>query len=988
MASSLGGLIPVDFALGDITFTAAMDKRLSGGPFDRAPLVQGLWDGTGTPDVVSFPQGALLANQTDVWYANFDPYQGEAVKWWMPERDSGAGGTGYVWYISATYYLSYDYAAGQFTLGIGGQTMTRALAVSAGTTYLVTAGWDTKNTIDGTNYARIGTNDAFTYGIATQPTVAAASASCYVGSTGAASPANAIIEGLTIYRRVLYDGTYGTDVGNGDEINIIYAAGAGADPCAVTGAFGVVAAIPTDQADEALDTTGEAWSHPHGSNILDTSTGAENAFACDGFYGGGAYAVNLSAANMYINCGSDAGLDDLPGADFTAESWIRWDTQGSTNVVLRKSPTSLTRGWDISGRANNRLRARIYLDTTVANIEVASLPVPDGKWHHIALTWDFSLRTVYLWLDGEEIGSHTGVGNIVSDAADSLLIGYTSISLLGAVGWTRISDTLRYATGTDFIPVRAPPGIDGNTVAQWNMTEGTGVTVDNAEGTAARDGTLTNGPNWIETWEVEATPVIPQSVEFNGTTTNLDATSGANIDDLPGGANGFTAEGYFRADGAGESNNGTFWNKVSWYMRFDSATTIRVFIDYDTTDIDETFSWTPDGVKHHWMLTYNENGADRFARVYLDGVLFHTTAASVGNYVADAASTLYIGNNAAGSATFDGGIGWQALSDLVRASATFVPNSSELARANDANMHLRYAMTDGAGAAVADTSGNAYNGTLTNYIWNNTPDMATDEPGARAFEWGYNVGSDGASDGITIIQAVTAEQDYVNRLFISYGQSGRAWPEVYLYDNTGAAQISATYSLPRMTDVHTGANNSATLINANGSFTQQLVGWELYNITDGSSTTITAVSSDKTTITGVLAGGTDNDWDTNDVYIIRPPNGDSYCEHPIATENIFVFRTPVACVSADFKIRNAAGEGVMQVHQYEVYESLLNSGDMETGAGNPWIPDGWANGGLPFQAGELLQELAIVHSGSSALEIFDPALGQECRRVLCNRLVA
>ena len=70
---------------------------------------------------------------------------------------------------------------------------------------------------------------------------------------------------------------------------------------------------------------------------------------------------------------------------------------------------------------------------------------------------------------------------------------------------------------------------------------------------------------------------------------------------------------------------------------------------------------------------------------------------------------------------------------------------------------------------------------------------------------------------------------------------------------------------------HTGANNQAMLTDAAVNFLLCGVepGMTVYNITDNSSATITAVTA--TTITGALAGGGDNDWDTNDVcYVICP----------------------------------------------------------------------------------------------------------------------
>lgn len=73
------------------------------------------------------------------------------------------------------------------------------------------------------------------------------------------------------------------------------------------------------------------------------------------------------------------------------------------------------------------------------------------------------------------------------------------------------------------------------------------------------------------------------------------------------------------------------------------------------------------------------------------------------------------------------------------------------------------------------------------------------------------------------------------------------------------------------TGAHDGGNNEATVMTDSGaSFTVDgLIGYQIFNTTDGSSGVIT--DNDGTTVTvAALAGGTDNDWDTNDVYEINP----------------------------------------------------------------------------------------------------------------------
>lgn len=75
--------------------------------------------------------------------------------------------------------------------------------------------------------------------------------------------------------------------------------------------------------------------------------------------------------------------------------------------------------------------------------------------------------------------------------------------------------------------------------------------------------------------------------------------------------------------------------------------------------------------------------------------------------------------------------------------------------------------------------------------------------------------------------------------------------------------------------VHDGSAEAAVLTDSGESWTvDEWVGYTIKNTTDGSQALITANTS--TTITGVLYGGTENDWDVSDAYhIARPLNGDA-----------------------------------------------------------------------------------------------------------------
>lgn len=72
---------------------------------------------------------------------------------------------------------------------------------------------------------------------------------------------------------------------------------------------------------------------------------------------------------------------------------------------------------------------------------------------------------------------------------------------------------------------------------------------------------------------------------------------------------------------------------------------------------------------------------------------------------------------------------------------------------------------------------------------------------------------------------------------------------------------------------HDGSSGASTLSDSSRSFpVDGFIGGTVYNLTDGSSGTIT--DNDATTVTATLAGGTDNDWDSSDTYLImHPQNG-------------------------------------------------------------------------------------------------------------------
>lgn len=236
--------------------------------FDYAPILQGSFTNLPTAgDQITYASNTAVADTSFREY--YDINQVSISLWYTPEEDGGGTADRTLWrqgsnagrlrIVQSTALLNWAFGGDSLNVDISGWT--------AGTTYHIVVRADSKNTLDGTNYMCISVNDSHTFGATSAPTPSQSNTFNFSDGGGINNP-EGIIEGWTIYRRVLYDGTYGVDVGNGDEIAAIYASGSGKDPCEVTGSWDVVFALPTDQDGGAIATgTGHAWSHPHSSNV-------------------------------------------------------------------------------------------------------------------------------------------------------------------------------------------------------------------------------------------------------------------------------------------------------------------------------------------------------------------------------------------------------------------------------------------------------------------------------------------------------------------------------------------------------------------------------------------------------------------------------------------------------------------------------------------------------------------------------------------------
>ena len=770
------GMPPWDFDPNLVTFTPGMAKRATS-VFAAAPIVQGLKDGTGTPDVVSLLAGTAIVG---TFCPNFDPNQGSFTLRWTPEYSSGGIATNYhyLFYAAPTYYFAYDYTNARYHAVIGNQTITTASAVTAGTAINLCFSWDVKNFIDGTNYYRLSINDAHTFGITTAPTLVAPATTCYIGSNGTAFSCSGIIEGAVIFRRVIFDGTYGVNVGNGDEVNLI---AAGVDPTTITGSWDVCFCLPTNATAGALVTgTGEAWSHPHSSNLL------TRGFLNDRYYGGSQWGVKFNGTSTKIDCGSGATLDDLcaGGAIMQVEGWVLHNGT-TTQTIISKGGISTATGWSFYVDATGYPIILVDLANTNATA-THTTTIEDGKWHHVLCHYNDTTKVAQVAVDGAW-GAAGGVGDgaYVSDAALNLNIGVstsgTAYYWTGSIGWINIHNDAHYTPGTNFLPPRALPAAD---VEEWALNEGTGVTATAQVTAPANNGTITAG-TWEPQWYDEGTPVRLRSVVGSATYRAV-ITSAAEISKLQDAA--FTVDGWVRITKSATLRYLCYKGLIGtngWNFNVTTGGLLSGIVECATTDATSTgTARVDDGYWHYVKMTFDDAG-DRKIDLFVDNVEVAYTVETAGNgaIVDDSAVDGAIGHATNGIL---GAHSWIRWSNVVRGAGMILrSNPPDPA---DANTIGQWNADEGYGAVLTDLSGEGNNAALVGtYSWNNSPAMESDSPGARNYAWGYVFGNDAADEGFKQTWVgLTAGKDYVIRA-LAYSEDGVGQPEMIVYDETNAA---------------------------------------------------------------------------------------------------------------------------------------------------------------------------------------------------------
>ena len=216
------------------------------------------------------------------------------------------------------------------------------------------------------------------------------------------------------------------------------------------------------------------------------------------------------------------------------------------------------------------------------------------------------------------------------------------------------------------------------------------------------------------------------SIDFNATTTSVNAGSDASLDDLHDDA--ITVEAWINVDSWGEGgavgyvvSKGNTVPAAGWILYLYSVATGVGFIVRTASAPAEgksgTGAFSPDSAWHHIAGTWDDATYTN-PRIWIDGTeQTNSTVARNGAIVTDASLDVIIGQKVGGAFTIDGEIAWVRISDNIRYTGGFTPDAKDAPPAVDGNTVEQWNFNDGAGVTAAAEVNGSNDGTITDGSW-------------------------------------------------------------------------------------------------------------------------------------------------------------------------------------------------------------------------------------------------------------------------------
>jgi len=203
----------------------------------------------------------------------------------------------------------------------------------------------------------------------------------------------------------------------------------------------------------------------------------------------GKSALDFDGSNDNVNCGNDSSLSLTN--NFTLEAWIKPDTVSGEQTIISRGVTD-----NASSQYTFKLNSQQLRLTKegVGNFDSGTNVITTtGKHYHVAVTVSSS-DGIKFYVDGKLVGTDTNTSNCNSSSGNLFLGSRWNSSeyFNGVINMARIFSDVRTESElrADMFNAHANMANTGNLVGMWQFDEGTGSTVDNIQGTAANDGTI------------------------------------------------------------------------------------------------------------------------------------------------------------------------------------------------------------------------------------------------------------------------------------------------------------------------------------------------------------------------------------------------------------------------------------------------------------------------------------------------------------------
>jgi hypothetical protein len=205
--------------------------------------------------------------------------------------------------------------------------------------------------------------------------------------------------------------------------------------------------------------------------------------------------LNGSTTSDYVNCGTDASLN-ITTSSLTIEAWIKPTIQ-KTHSIVKKFLTSGSVGYELflanNASPNRYVSFRLNNSATYRVNSSTNYPI-DGTWMHVAATYDYTAKTMKIFINGIQEGSITGPTSI-GTTTNPLTIGselsdFTK-AFQGMIDEVRVWNVARSEADIKANMTKKLVGNEPGLVGYWRFDETSGTTI-NDETANNNDGTMVN----------------------------------------------------------------------------------------------------------------------------------------------------------------------------------------------------------------------------------------------------------------------------------------------------------------------------------------------------------------------------------------------------------------------------------------------------------------------------------------------------------------